>query len=212
MVYLCGHHIIKYVKTYLLCVVSSVILISCCSEKVSAMPRPTLSIENEQVFWEKWIKENDDKTCPLEPFYFEDKKVIDEFNNELKSVDSLETLFLVIDININNGYRRILSISMADDNKSMSFIKWDGAEVKRERKFDDKLSNYYTNIHLTNGYTFVDLNNRYILGGNSTYVLIYNKGDVARFAFYNMATGKGKANKKVLSGLIDYLIDRVRHH
>lgn len=212
MVYLCGHHIIKDLKTYLLCVVSSVIFVSCCSEKVSAMPSPVLSIENEQVYWEKWIKENDDKTCPLEPFYLEDKKIIDEFNDELKSVDRLEAFFLVIDININNGYRRILSISMADDSKSMSFISWNGIEIKREKKFDDRLSNYYTNIHLANGYTFVDLNNRYIFGGNSTYVLIYNKGDVARFAFYNKDVGKSIANDKVLSGLIDYLIDRVRHH
>ncbi len=158
---------------------------SCVEVNMNKMAKKSFSsLASEQRFWSQWIKDKDDTTCPLEPFFTEDNK------EKLKQVDEkliaqsahAEAFLLIVRTSINNGILEIVSLTKRGN-------KW--KQVSWEDTGDDALKNTVASITLGDSLfdhldsVWVDVTDRMVLDGESVYVFLERHGKYHRFAIYN---------------------------
>lgn len=172
------------------------------------------SLTIEQKFWAHWFSENDDATCPFEPFivsYTKDGFL--KIDNEIKKMGKLDIAILFVNVNIDNGIYYISYSTWNEADKFVNSLEWNGPNEKiRYKKIKRNQSGIINSLEkLTHRGLFVDFGNRMLLDGNSMYLTLWYDGQYSRFAVYNMKLNlknKDEIHYLFIEGLIKMLKDK----
>lgn len=175
----------------LLIIFYTVILVTSCKHEHkyidSEMKNETLSIFQEQDFWNNWISDQDEYSCPLEPFiisYTEEE--ISQVDNAIRQIDDYTNSLLIVRSNIDNGIFQIHYYSWNESEDFVNYVKWPGLNSEIAQGQQTRNANFLKKINRTlNRPVIIDLGNRNTLDGDSIYVSLLHDGLIRRFATYN---------------------------
>jgi len=146
------------------------------------------SFEEEQKIWSKWFEENLDK-IPIERLYLlGDEDYHREVEKELAEYYQDADFFLIhFERNIDNG---VLSTSLFINNSNAwEQIEWTEDRSRKPPVVETKYKIADFNKELCqramNRYFYVEID-FYLFGGTSTYIYIFDKNKIGRFAFYGI--------------------------
>lgn len=150
------------------------------------------TLEEEQFFWNNWIKNNDDETCPLEPFLLVlTKEQIQKLDKQLaETIIESNRFMIIITVNIQNGIFTIHALTENKENSLTRSIEWfkENGKISINESFLEKkfIPNTKDMNFLSKKDVFVSATDRNVFDASSTYVTLFDGYKYNKFAFYNL--------------------------
>jgi len=172
---------------YLL-MISCFLIISCTTntnEKEKLMKNDCLSIQSEEVFWQKYA--NKKTEFPLSLYIPASiKEEIELFDTKIKKIECLSKSMLFIHLNIDNGVKKFHYYTWDNDMK-VYHIYLNNKDNSINTEIIKKDMKIFEEIMSTSEYKdmFIDIENKFLLDGSQIYLIIKKNQKIKRFATYN---------------------------